>query len=205
MKKKSLTRAVSHLLTLSVLGCGSKSVETSGPVGSYGILGDLSGTSVMVMPVQAVMGSASKEDVTRELEFAVSEIDLKDRWLLPTRLRQQIARSPQVQVDLDALPVGVFLQREVRRMGDPLFGQFRRLRALTDARWVFIPIVVRYEASSGAGRWELTGAVAEAGNGRVMWFGTIAAPEGPADHAGAMAALAAAVIRRLAPTATEVR
>lgn len=205
MQRHIYARVIPHALTLVLLGCGAKGVETSGPVGSYGVLGDLSGTSVMVMPVQSVVGPASKDDATRELEFAVSELGLDDRWQLPTGLRQQVARSPQVQVDLDALPVGVFLQREVRRMGDPLFGQFRRLRALTNGQWVFIPVVVRYEQAGGLGRWELTGAVADAGSGRVMWFGTIGAPEGPADHVGAMAALAAAVVGRLAPAASEAR
>lgn len=198
--------AVSAVLGFSGCGGGGVIPGRTGPVSSYGGLPDLSGIAVLVFPVQSVVGRSSAADVGRELQFAFNEAGLGDRWVLEDELRRQVDRSPQVNVDLDQLPIGHFLQREVRRVGDPLFGQFRRLSALADTRYVFVPIVVRFEEDEvdhEVGQWGLTGTVVEGTSGRVLWFGTLMASPGRADSPSALAELAAYVVQRLAPRAVE--
>ena len=195
------------LVLFGLAGCGGGAPAASGadPVGTYGVLPDLSGTSVMVFPVQNVVGGTS-DAATRELEFALQEAGLQERWVLPTRLSEVVGRSPQVQVNLKDMPMGAFFQREVKRVGDPLFGQFRRLKGLTNASLAFVPLSMGYlDGEEGSGAWEVVATVLDSGSGRVVWFGTLSAPPSAQDDPGALAMWAASVTKRIAPSAVAGR
>ena len=105
-----------------------------------GAVPSLLGVAVMVLPVQVQRGVAG--DASAELADALSARGEGVRWVMPAALRSMVARSPALDVPVDALQVGVFLRAEVDRIGDPLYGQLRRLAALSDGRLALIPIEV---------------------------------------------------------------
>ena len=150
---------------------GSTSLDGAAPP-AYGVAPNLAGTPTMLFPVQAVSGGVGRTEVDRELQFAVSEAGAD--WLFPEDLAALIARSPNLDVPLEQLPVGVFLQAEVERVGDPLFGYLRRLNAVTEARVAVIPVLAApvVDAESDTERWEIRTAVVDAQRGFVIWFGS---------------------------------
>jgi len=66
-----------------------------------------------------------------------------DRLDFPDELEALLARAPAVDSAVRGLPVGIFLSAEVQRIGDPLFGQLRRLGALSGSDIALIPVAVR--------------------------------------------------------------
>jgi hypothetical protein len=152
----------------------------------------------MVLPVQQTDGLSGDADA--ELAFAlrtrVGDID----WVLPPALRRALRGSPALDVRLDALPVGVFLQAEVDRIGDPLFGTLIRLGALTGAEVALIPVAVRYRPGDGApaGVGEVVAVLMDVRTGYVTWFGVEAGRPGEAADPGVLASALDALARRLA-------
>lgn len=160
----------------------------------------LEGHRVMVLPVQSAPGVAGPADA--ELHFALQERGPRIGWVFPAEMREVLERSPGLEVHMDALPVGVFRQAEVQRIGDPLYGELRRLAAVADADVALLPLQVRPALDSvGAvvedGGLEVTATLINARNGRVLWFGVVAGEPGPAADprtlASAMDALAGTV------------
>jgi hypothetical protein len=84
----------------------------------------------------------------------------------------------------------------VNRVGDPLYGQIRRLTTLVDANLVVIPVQVDYGAD---GAFHLVGTMVDPVSGRVLWTANIAGEAGPADSPRALASLADAFSRALLP------
>lgn len=171
-------------------GCASAGPEgpprpgwTSGPAVS------LDGARVLVLPAQTVRGVSG--DVDAELAFGLESRGERVSWILPAELRRALERSPGLQANPDALPVGMFLQAEVRRIGDPLYGELRRMAALTDAAAAFLPVAVRARpaADSVPAGVEIVAALVDVRSGGVLWSGVV---EG-LGVAGSPAALAAAV------------
>lgn len=199
------------LASLTPLGCGGPGAPPS-PGDSMGAVPDLTGVRVMAFPVQSTVGVAG--DATAELAFALDARAPGVAWVGPEELRSAAARSPGLNVSVDRLPVSVFLRQEVRRVGDPLYGNLRRMAALVDAEAALIPVRVAYRpvaadaggstpspatgapggdaVPSGEGRVEVTAALLDAGSGRVVWFGVVAGETGTAD---APATLASALDR----------
>jgi hypothetical protein len=181
-----------------LLGCGGR---RSAPVAGSesGGVPNLQGRQVMLFPVQSVRGLAEGMDPELELAFALTGRGSQVLWTLPAELRSILGRSPGVQVPIDALPVGMFLQAEVDRVGDPLFGYLRRLGALTGADLALIPVEIRYRAAADTipGATEIAAALLNARNGRVFWFGVVEGQGGGADDPGSLASAADALARRL--------
>jgi len=152
----------------------------------------------MVLPVQRVEGLAGDADA--ELAFALGtrlgEVD----WVLPPALRRALEGSPALDVRLDALPVGVFLQAEVERIGDPLFGAMIRLGALTGGDVALLPVAVRYrpaaDAESGVG--EVVAVLLDVRTGYVAWFGVEAGQPGEVSDPAVLASALDALARRMA-------
>jgi hypothetical protein len=94
------------------------------------------------------------------------------------------------------LPVGIFLQAQVRRIGDPLFRDIRRLAELTGAEVVLIPVEIRYGEN---GAYEVAAALVNGTSGRVYWFGVIQGDEGPPGDAATLASMADALALALLP------
>jgi len=125
------------------------------------------------LPVQRVVGVAGDPDA--ELAFTLRDRGREVDWILSGEVSRVLARSPAIQTQITGLPVGLFLQGEVQRIGDPLFGQIRRMAALVAADAVLLPVRASFERDSrdsGASpRVRFTAALVEARSGRVVWFG----------------------------------
>ena len=106
--------------------------------------------------------------------------------------------------------MGVFLQAEVSRVGDPLFGYLRRMGALMSSDFALIPVLARYrpESPGGAGvanapsrppAIEIAATLIAIRTGQVLWFGMVEGAPGAANDARTLATAADALSRRLLP------
>ncbi len=182
-------------LGLFTAACGGRAAPPTAGA-SQGGIPDLRGVQVMVLPSQSVVGLPVSPD--HELAFALAERAPGVRWLTPDDLRRVLARSPGVRIDIDALAVGIFLRGEVQRVGDPLFGDLRRLAAMTDAEVALIPVRVRFRPGTEGvpAATEIAAALVNARSGRVYWFGVVDGVEGVADDPRVLASAADALARR---------
>ena len=153
----------------------------------------------MVLPVQAIRGVTG--DAEAELVYALNARGRGVRWLMPQTLRAQLARNPALDVPLDNLPVGVFLQAQVDRVGDPLYGYLRRLSAISNGTVVLIPVEIRHRATTPErpGAVEVVTALVDVGSGRVAWFGVVQGEAGDGSSPGALASAVDALARVLFP------
>ncbi len=161
---------------------------------------DLRGRRVMVLPVQGTVGLGEGLDPDAELGFALESRGRGVGWVLPPRIREILRRSPGVRAEPGDLPVAVFRQVEVKRVGDPLYGELRRLAALTGADLALLPVEVRYrEREAGAGMYEVMVALVYVRSGRVPWFGVMEGEPGGRDDPGTLASAMDALARALLP------
>lgn len=185
-------------LVLVLGGCGASRQAPPEAGDSRGQVPNLQGRRVMVLPVQEVVGLSGAPDA--ELAFALQDrTGDRVRWVLPEEMRRSLRRSPGMPIRVDGLPVGIFLQAQVDRVGDPLFGHLRRLAAITSADLALIPIQVRHRPGEEetAPAVEIAAALIHARNGRVFWFGIVEGEPGGADDPRALASAADALARAL--------
>jgi hypothetical protein len=160
------------LLVYPLSACGGTAPPPE-PGQSRGVPPDLRGRRVILLPVQRVVGVAGDPDA--ELAFTLRDRGREVDWILSGEVSRVLARSPAIQTQITGLPVGLFLQGEVQRIGDLLFGQIRRMAALVAADAVLLPVRASFERDSrdsGASpRVRFTAALVEARSGRVVWFG----------------------------------
>lgn len=184
--------AVGALLALAFSGCARKA-EPPSPGTSQGTPPDLRGSRVLVLPVQQNRGVPGNPDA--ELAFGLQERGQGVTWVLPKDLEQALSTSPGMDVSIHAMPVGMFAGGEVRRVGDPLYGQLRRLSALTDASVALIPLRALAMADpDGTVAVQVWATLIHVRTGRVLWFGVVegdrTAPDDPRGLASAMDKLA---------------
>lgn len=193
-------RALPLLLLLAACGGGSSSPPGAvEPPPAYGGIPDLSGRTVLVFPAQSVRDGLLLVDP--EIRFALDERRGRVRWILPEELQRAMSRSPGVRVTPERLSAGVFLRAEVRRVGDPLFGELRRSAALVGAETALIPVEVLYRPgeTAEAGHVEIAAALVDVRSGRVHWFGRVAGSAGSRRDPGALASAALALVERISP------
>jgi hypothetical protein len=144
----------------------------------------------MVLPAHNVTGLP--EDPDPEIEFALRSASQEVRWIFPGEIRAALRRSPGMGVDPDALAVGAFLQVEVERVGDPLFGELRRLGALTGAQVALLPVRVghRRTTTEAPGAVEILGTLVHVRTGRVIWIGVVEGVPGEANDPRTLATAA---------------
>lgn len=187
--------AAAALVALAACGGTARSPE---PGQAYGTPPDLRGRRVVLLPVQQVVGVAGDPDA--ELRFTLSELGQDVEWVFEDEVEQVLARSPAIQARTRNLPVGVFMQAQVQRIGDPLFGELRRIAALVNGEAILLPVRASFEPNESipgsAPRVRFTIALVEPRSGRVVWFGI---EEGGEFPAGDPRGLASAV-ERLAGT-----
>ncbi len=193
---KKIVRATLCLALAAVMAGGCASGRTlPGPGESTGSLPDLRGRSVLVLPVQLREGVPAAATADEELSYALRARGSRVQWTFPPELESALRRSPGLPARMRDLPVGVFLQAEVKRIGDPLYGDIRRLTVLTGSELALIPVELRY-ADDGA--YRLTAVLLTARDGRVSWLGVVQgkalAPEAPEALASVADALARAVL-----------
>jgi hypothetical protein len=165
-----LLASIAVLLTL--IGC-SATARPPEPGQSYGTPPDLRGRRVVLLPVQQVIGVAGDPDA--ELRFTLSDVGSEVEWVFEEEVEEVLARSPAIDARTRGLPVGVFLQAQVQRIGDPLYGELRRIAALVDGEAILLPVRVSFEENEAAEgstpRVRFTTALIEPRSGRVTWFG----------------------------------
>lgn len=159
---------------------------------------DLAGRTVILLPVQRTRG-AHVDGLDAELAFWLGERGTDVEWVLPAAIDAALARSPGLGIEPRSLDVSTFLAAEVRRVGDPLFGDLRRLSAILDARFALLPVAGGYVGEGDAGRTEIVAALIDAHGGAVLWFGVVAGEAGPASSPAVAASAAQAFARTLFP------
>lgn len=164
--------AVSALLLLVASACGGPALPPA-PGQSRGVAPDLRGSRVMILPVQQNLGV--RGDLDAELAFALTDREQEVDWVLRAEVDEILDRSPGVQARTRGLPVSMFLQSQVDRIGDPLYGQLRRMAGLVDAQAILLPVQASFEPPpdvvGGAPRVRLQAALIEPRTGRVYWYG----------------------------------
>ena len=83
-----------------------------------------------------------------------------------------------------------FLQAEVRRVGDPLYGMIRRAASLSGAELALLPVGIAFRPDPGGrtpGRLELLAAVVSVTSGQVVWLDRVEGVAETSDDPGGMA------------------
>jgi hypothetical protein len=92
------------------------------------------------------------------------------------------------------LPVRDFQQSRLQSIGDPLYGDLRKIAVVTDARLALLPIgAVWIPEVGGSGRIHVAAALIDTLGGRVLWYGVAAGNAGQPDDPSAVASAARAL------------
>lgn len=172
-------RGRSSVLAVALVGTALMAAACGGPAPppnpgeNRGIAPDLRGRRVMVLPVQQVLGVSGDPDA--ELAFGLADRGRDIEWVLEAEVNRILARSPGIDARTRGLPVGLFYQAEVERVGDPLYGELRRMAGLVDADVILLPVSATFEPNAriidSEPRVRFTVALIEPRSGRVAWYG----------------------------------
>jgi hypothetical protein len=172
-RQAGLARRISVVAALLVATACAGTSDPPAPGQGYGAPPDLRGRRVVLLPVQENLGVAGDPDA--ELAFTLTGVGNEIDWILDEEIQNVLARTPAIQTRTRGLPIGMFFRAEVQRIGDPLYGDLRRLAALVDAEAIILPLRVSFEANEGVEgstpRVRFTTALIEPRAGRVVWFG----------------------------------
>ncbi len=196
--RRPWTRNTVGTLLAAVLAFGCGRTAEPPTAGSFeGFIPDLRGERVMVFPVQIRSGVPG--DASPEIDFALRTRTAEVDWIFSDELEAVLARSPSVDSAVRGLPVGVFLRAEVRRIGDPLFGQLLRLGTLVNSDIALIPVTVRAgaEGAGGTSVVEIVATILDVRSGRVIWFGVVGGTPGSVSDFASVASAAEAFAETL--------
>jgi len=183
------------LAFLMTSNCGPPP-EPPGPGEARGAVPDLRGSTVMVLPVQLRTGIPRDLLVDPELAHSLQARGEGVTWIFTPELEDILLRSPGLQAQIRNLPVHVFLQAEVNRVGDPIFGHLVRLAGMTGANVALIPVELKY---GEAGGYLLSAALVEVRTGRVIWYGVLEGAPGEVGDPGTLAAATEMLARMILP------
>ena len=151
----------------------------------------------MLLPVQQVVGVPG--DPSAEVAFAFTGRSEAVEWVLEEEIQEILRRSPGIRADTRGLPVGAFRLSEVNRVGDPLYGQIRRMAGLVDAEAVILPVAATFERNpevpGSTPRVRLSAAVIDPRSGRVAWYGVVESDDVPREDPRALASAAERLAR----------
>jgi hypothetical protein len=175
---------------------------------------DISGRTVMLLPVQAAtptvtlpagalsaqaLNSDDRALLEAELSFWLPQAAPRIRWVLPAAIVDRVERSPTLEVRPRDLPVQDFLRARLRSIGDPLYGDLRKLALLMDVRSALLPIgAIWAQETDSTGRVYLALALIDTTGGAVIWYGVVAGAAGARADASTIASTAQALARRAA-------
>lgn len=171
-------------------GGGVETGEASAPPAP-----NLMGARVMLVPAQA----GEPEMLDAELAFWLTDRGTATDWVLPQALEAAVRRAPGSGLNLDAPRQVVDVGGRDRRIADPLYGDLRRLGAITDATLALVPLASRETTDSAGVSVELVAALVMVRAGRVIWMHTVAG-EPAASLPEAVASAAAELARTLIPS-----
>ena len=191
-----------------IAACGGKRPSAAPPAPTTAPAPVLTGLTVMVFPTQrgpvAVADTTAKhfglpsEKLDAEVAYWLPQLAGSVKWILPASIQRSITRSPTLAVDINNLAVTAFHRAQVKRIGDPLFGDLRKLAAVLDARIAVIPVAAEYIGSTPAtARPQIATAVIDALDGTVLWYGVLQG-DTPAQDEAAIASAAQAFARAFA-------
>jgi hypothetical protein len=167
---------------------------------------DLSGQTVMLLPVHPGPVPATVTTAPGDVRLdGVNELDaelaywLKDRagnvkWVMQDAYNRVLARSPALNIKPAALDVAIFRRAQVKRIGDPLFGDLKRLASIMTARYALVPVAAENKPGTGV---EVAYALIDTTFGDVVWFGVLAG-----ENAAAAAQRTAGVFAPRRPTSS---
>lgn len=167
----------------------------------------------MLLPVQAAvprvgipaaadsaapLSSAMRSALEGELAYWLPERAPRTRWVLPDAVDRAARRSPSLDVSARDLPVRDFAHARLESIGDPLYGDLRRLAVLTDARIALLPVGALWISEQpGIGRVHLAAALIDTFGGAVIWYGVVAGTAGAADDPAVAASTAQSLARMI--------
>jgi hypothetical protein len=183
------------LAVVVVLNCGPPPAPP-GPGEARGAIPDLRGYTVMVLPVQLKTMVPQGVMADSELAHALGARGEGVTFVFPPAIEEILQRSPGVQAQTTGLQVQVFMQAEVNRIGDPLFGQLLRMGGLTGADVALLPVELSYGES---GAYLIRTALIGVRTGRVSWYGVLEGRPGEPGDPATMASVAEALARVVLP------
>ena len=137
--------------------------------------------------------------VDDEIAFAARERGFRGKWAYPADLARAARRNPTYATDPYTIaidPLGPVEKDPSKIIGEPLAGQTRALAALFDARYVLIPVELRFAPENDGGRATLHLVVVDARQATLLWKGDVTgdavasfSPAVAADLAGRVADL----------------
>src|SRR5688572_16652747 len=136
-RSRKAARASLILGALAAAAC-ARTAPPPEPGSIRGVAPDLRGTRVLLLPIQQNLGIAGDPDA--ELAYGLETRGQGIVWITADEVDEMLARSPGMQTRTRGLPVGIFVQAEVERIGDPLFGELRRIAALVNAEAIVLPV-----------------------------------------------------------------
>lgn len=173
---------------------------------------DIGGQRVMLLPVQRVVPAVSppaSADTSRsalalsaeslraleaELAYWLPEHAGRVGWVLPDAIERAAEGSAAIEISVRELPVRDFQRSRLQSIGDPLYGDLRRLAVLTNARLALLPIgAVWIPEIGGTGRVHVAAALIDTMGGRVLWYGVAAGSAGSIDDDAVVASAARAL------------
>jgi hypothetical protein len=166
-----------------------------GPGDPQGTPPDLRGSRVMVYPVQENLGVPG--DLDAEIAFGLRGRANSVTWVFPPELQRVVDRSPGSGLKIRDLPVGAFTVAEVRRVGDPLYGDLRRLGEFVDGEAALIPVRAWTATPSDSTAIRLSVALIHVRTGRVLWFGVVEGSEHPVQDPRGLASVVDEMARTL--------
>lgn len=198
-------------LALLLCGCAQRAAPPSAAAPQLPFP-DMSGRAVMVLPVQAAtpvvssdaavpavavpLDADSRATLEAELSYWLENAAPRVRWLLPAAVERAAQRAPTLDLHVRDLPVQDFLRVRLEAIGDPLYGELRKLGALMDVRPALVPIgAVWLREADGTGRVHLLAALIDTTGGRVFWQGVVAGTAGARADASTLASAAEALAR----------
>jgi hypothetical protein len=129
-----------------------------------------------------------------ELGFWLEERAPRTRWLGPDAVERAVRGSPRIDVRVRDLTVRDFQRARLQSIGDPLYGELRRVGSLMDARVALLPIGALWVTEqTGAGRVHLAVALIDTFGGDVLWYGVVAGAPGARGDAAVIASTAQAL------------
>lgn len=163
----------------------------------YLTLADSLGASGVVPPAREYL--AGLDD---EIAFAFAERGLAGRWRFASDIARAVGRNAGYAPDpkaLNAGPLRAGAKTDPWQLGEPLASQLRSLVALTDARYVLVPVELRVTGSRSSARAVLHVVVVDARRSQIQWAGDVVGKPTSAFSGGVAADLASRLGDLVAP------
>lgn len=177
---------------------------------SPSVLGPFASLPVILLPTQFLAGgdslgwSAKAGPVTEylasiddEIAFALQQRRTARQWILPPalsrRMRANVTYAPANIYDIGAGPLRDPKIKTDEPLADPIASNLRTMVALTEARYVLVPVEVSFGGAKTAGRATLKLALVDARSARLVWLGTVTSDSSPTFSPAIAAGLASRI------------